>query len=187
KATIKRVIYGILFIFTIWTVFNAINPEFLKSGLNFKAYTLTQSDGDANASNESEKHAGQQTTQATSSSVTYCAEGLETIQGSYQMCKSVAGKMKQMISDAAGEGVTLIVVSAYREAASCTLTTGTCAKGVSNHQKGLAVDFSGFKTGPASDSRYVWLKNNASKYGFYNQLVDLGKRDEYNHWSTTGR
>lgn len=45
--------------------------------------------------------------------------------------------------------VLLSVTSGYRTADSCTLTQGTCAKGVSNHQRGLAVDFNGFKS--ASD------------------------------------
>ena len=55
------------------------------------------------------------------------------------------------------------------------------------HQQGLAVDFGGnFKYGPATDKRFVWLTNNASKYGFYNVLYKT-KRDEYNHWSTSGR
>jgi LAS superfamily LD-carboxypeptidase LdcB len=55
------------------------------------------------------------------------------------------------------------------------------------HQQGLAVDFSGgFKRGPATDKRYVWLRANASKFGFYNNLAPA-KADEYNHWSTTGR
>ena len=37
KETIKRVIVGLVFIFSIWTVFNAVNPELLRSSLGFKA------------------------------------------------------------------------------------------------------------------------------------------------------
>ena len=35
KETIKRVLVGLIFIFSVWTIFNAINPQFLKSNITF--------------------------------------------------------------------------------------------------------------------------------------------------------
>lgn len=79
KATIKRVIYGILFIFTIWTVFNAINPEFLKSGLNFKAYTL---DGSSSTPPASQPQTNQPSAQQTGT----CNSGAVTRGGEKPSC-----------------------------------------------------------------------------------------------------
>jgi LAS superfamily LD-carboxypeptidase LdcB len=117
-----------------------------------------------------------------------CATGLETVQGSYQLCKDVADKMKELLAAASAAGVNLQIVSAYRSADSSTVSGGgtAAASGMSNHQRGRAVDFSGFKNGPDKEGRFMWLQNNASKYGFYNILYKT-KSDEYNHWSTTGK
>lgn len=66
---------------------------------------------------------------------------------------------------------------------------GGCAaaQGFSNHQSGVALDFgeggcaytAGIKECPAS-KYWVWLKENASKFGFRNEIA------EWWHWSPTG-
>ena len=43
KETIKRVIVGLIFIFSIWTVFNAINPDLLRSAPDFKTVSGSSS------------------------------------------------------------------------------------------------------------------------------------------------
>ena len=193
KETIKRVIVGLIFIFSIWTVFNAINPDLLRSAPDFGSIEKESPTGDAGTAIPPPvappANSGQPVSPAPSNTLSqYCTSGLETVQGNYQMCSTVAGKMRDMIAKAAGDGITLTIVSAYRSAPSCAVTTGTCARNISNHQKGLAVDFGGgFKSGPATNPTYVWLVKNASSFGFYNTLIQAGYRDEYNHWSTTGR
>ena len=190
KETIKRVIVGLIFIFSIWTVFNAINPDLLRSAPDFGSIEKESPTGDAGTATPSPvtPTVPGQVTPPPSALSQYCTSGLETVQGNYQMCSTVAGKMRDMIAKAASENVTLTIVSAYRSAPSCAVTTGTCARNISNHQKGLAVDFGGgFKSGPATNPTYVWLVKNANSFGFYNTLIQAGYKDEYNHWSTTGR
>ncbi len=201
KEVITRVVIGLIFVFSIWTIMNSINSGLLKNSLNFSL----------DAIGVKIKQAVTGTTPSVSSSPApsgttpvptptnpnsntppagvsrACPEGLETVQGRYQLCKTVASKMKELISAAGADGVTLTLASAYRSADSGTVSGGTtAAAGRSLHQVGLAVDFNGFKRGPATDKRFVWLLNNAGRFGFYNTLY-LSKSDEYNHWSTTGR
>jgi hypothetical protein len=57
----------------------------------------------------------------------------------------------------------------------------TARPGSSNHEKGLAIDFT-CNGGPmrAGDSCFVWMTTNAAKYGFYNLPSESW------HWSTDG-
>lgn len=191
KEVITRVIVGLIFVFSVWTIMNSINSGLLKSSLDFSLKKIGVTVGSAVSTTLSTIAGGgsaSTTPSKPSNPITGCAAGLETVQGGYQLCGSVAGSMKSLISAAANDGVNLSVVSAYRSQNSSAVAGGgtAAANGKSMHQVGLAVDFSGFKNGPENDSRFVWLQNNASKYGFYNVLYKT-KSDEYNHWSTTGR
>lgn len=196
KEVITRVVIGLIFVFSVWTIMNSINSGLLKNSLNFSlkgigagikaAVTGTPSPaGTTPTPVPIPTNPSSNTPPAGVSRV--CPEGLETVQGRYQLCKTVASKMKELISAAAADGVTLTLASAYRSADSGTVSNGTtAAAGRSLHQVGLAVDFNGFKRGPATDKRFVWLLNNAGKFGFYNTLY-LKRSDEYNHWSTAGK
>lgn len=186
REVVNRVVIGLVFVFSVWTIMNSINSGLLKDSLDFslsKLGVFIKNVGTGNTTvNTSTPSAPTVKTPPAS-----CPEGLEIIQGSYQLCKSVSSNMKSLIAAAAADGVTLTVVSAYRPNDSATYSAGTvAASGKSMHQIGLAVDFSGFKRGPASDKRYVWLRSNAGKFGFSNNLAP-GRSDEYNHWSTNGR
>ena len=55
----------------------------------------------------------------------------------------------------------------------------TARPGTSNHERGLAVDFR--NCGTRSTACYKWLRNNGSKYGFYNLPSEPW------HWSINGR
>ena len=188
KEVITRVIIGLIFVFSVWTIMNSINSGLLKNSLDFSLKKLGVTVGSAVSTTLSTIAGTPTTPSKPTSPVEGCSSGLVTIQGSYQLCSTVADNMKSLISDASKDGVNLIVASAYRSQNSGAVAGGgtAAANGKSMHQVGLAVDFSGFKNGPALDSRFVWLQNNASKYGFYNVLYKT-KSDEYNHWSTTGR
>lgn len=57
----------------------------------------------------------------------------------------------------------------------------TAPPGNSQHERGLAIDFtSGGGTIRSGSSQFNWLKNNASKYGYYNLPSESW------HWSTSG-
>jgi LAS superfamily LD-carboxypeptidase LdcB len=173
---------------------NSINSGLLKNSLNFsleglgRVITSAVTGVPAAPSSTTPTPTNPTSNTPPSAVVRSCPEGLETVQGRYQLCKTVSQKMKDLIAAAAKDGVTLTLASAYRTADSGTLSGGTtaAAAGRSLHQVGLAVDFNGFKRGPSTDARFVWLLNNAGKYGFYNTLY-LSRSDEYNHWSTSGR
>lgn len=196
KEVITRVVIGLIFVFSVWTIMNSINSGLLKNSLNFSLKGIGASiqsavtgvpapAGTTPTPVPTPTNPNSNTPPAGVSRA--CPEGLETVQGRYQLCKTVASKMKELISAAGADGVTLTLASAYRSADSGTVSGGTtAAAGRSLHQVGLAVDFNGFKRGPATDKRFVWLLNNAGRFGFYNTLY-LSKSDEYNHWSTTGR
>jgi len=58
----------------------------------------------------------------------------------------------------------------------------TAVPGTSQHERGLAIDFtgSGGNSIGASDAEYIWLTNNAKNYGFYNLPGETW------HWSMNG-
>lgn len=119
---------------------------------------------------------------------------LETISDHHQVDSRIAGSLRQMIASAAGDGITLMVTSAYRpatrqevlhnqmidrflgygrsqEEAVAAASTIVLPPGTSEHQTGLAVDI----VTPAhqsltEDFAYtpagVWLAANAYRYGF---------------------
>ena len=122
--------------------------------------------------------------------------------GGIYVAKSVAGRLQGLLSAATSAGISL-GGGGYRSSASqITLRTAHCGStpyaiyqmpasqcrpptakpGASMHERGLAVDFTAggalitSRTSPA----FVWLKANASSYGFYNLPSEPW------HWSTNG-
>jgi hypothetical protein len=116
----------------------------------------------------------------------------------HKLIPNAATRFKAMKAAAARSGVTLSVSSAYRSPEEqlaawnnngCSLVNGRavcrvrtaavpCSLGGtgSNHTRGTAVDIT------LASGVYSWLRNNASQYGFYNQLPN-----DLPHWSDTGR
>jgi len=127
-------------------------------------------------------------------SVDFTPPQLETISEHHQVDSRIAGSLREMIASAAGEGITLVVTSAYRpatrqavlhnqmidrfldyghdqEAAVAAASTIVLPPGTSEHQTGLAVDI--VTPGHQSltpDFAYtpagIWLAQNAHRYGF---------------------
>ncbi len=112
----------------------------------------------------------------------------------------VAGQVSAMINAAAADGVSLRIGNSYRSVShqielrrkNCgssyyaiyQMSSGSCrpptAKpGQSQHQLGLAIDFSGCSS--RSSACYRWLAGNASRFGYYNLPSEPW------HWSTSGR
>lgn len=119
---------------------------------------------------------------------------LEDVQNGYRMDARVAPVMRRMISDAAAQGVQLLVCSAYRpyasqernfnakvteyqamgygleDARAATLRL-IAAPGASEHHTGLAADivtpaYQGLDDGYAETAAAKWLLANAADYGF---------------------
>jgi len=101
-----------------------------------------------------------------------------------QIDSRVWPQLRNMIEDAADDGVTLWIVSAYRSfgtqsslKATYKITYGSGAnafsadQGYSEHQLGTTIDFTtmgigGGFSGFSNTEAYEWLKSNAYKYGF---------------------
>ncbi len=100
-----------------------------------------------------------------------------------------AESYNMMSSDAAQDGVSLVVDSAFRsmveqqalydEKVAGTRTTAVARPGYSNHQNGIAVDIA-VQSSTQSVS-YQWLSANAADYGFYNVGSSFNP-PEYWHW-----
>ncbi|NCQ54492.1 hypothetical protein COV88_00495 [Candidatus Saccharibacteria bacterium CG11_big_fil_rev_8_21_14_0_20_41_19] len=139
---------------------------------------------------------------------TKCADGT-TDKGTYahptrgftiRLCQTDLGRVSSMVSQnvanmiaaAKQDGTALTSSGAFRDynaqkaarikngcpdvdiSPSTSCRVQTAPAGQSEHEKGLAIDF------VVSDSVSNWLKQNASKYGFYNLPSEAW------HWSTSG-
>ncbi len=201
KEMIQRVTYGLIFVFTVWLLINSINPNILKNSLNFSLSSI----------GVGIKGTSTSTTQIPGTVVPKprivvgtCTEGLETVQGVYQMCKSVSGKMKELLAAAAADGLTLTLSSTYRspekqialrkqncgstdydiyQKRSSLCKPPTALPGTSNHEKGVAVDFAGIPKDSCNE-KCAWLQKNAGRFNFFN---DYSITKEYWHWSSNGR
>jgi D-alanyl-D-alanine carboxypeptidase len=118
--------------------------------------------------------------------------------GSQQMRNAPATAIRQMQADS-GANVWIIAASGYRSYATQTSVyngyvaqygqasadTFSARPGYSEHQSGLAMDFSPIDQSFASTAQFSWLQANAYKYGFILRYPD-GKTDvtgyEYEPW-----
>lgn len=139
----------------------------------------------------------------------YIPEGLTNIDSAYlfEKDKSVQFHAKayphleNLLKNAKGEGLNLLVASAYRSFGTQTAlksaykrTFGTTAansfsadQGYSEHQLGTAVDFTtpstgGALTGFEKTKEYDWLKSNAYRYGFIISYPSTNKYYIFEPW-----
>jgi LAS superfamily LD-carboxypeptidase LdcB len=117
--------------------------------------------------------------------------------------KSIAGRVQSLVNAAAAAGFQL-TGGGYRDpneqirfrTANCGPTyydiyqkpasqciPPTAPPGLSMHEQGLAIDFisNGSIISKRSNPAYVWLSNNAAKYGLYNLPSEPW------HWSSNGK
>ena len=116
---------------------------------------------------------------------------------------SIADQLEAMLAAAAADGITLTGggwrdpaaqirlrrahcgTSEYAvwEAPASSCRPPTARPGSSYHERGLAIDFSenGRSINSPNSRAYLWLKQHAAEYGFYNLPTERW------HWSTTGR
>lgn len=104
--------------------------------------------------------------------------------GGKKVDASIADNVRKMIADAKKDGVDLKITSAHRSRQQQEVLyqkylngTGNLAAkpGTSNHESGLAIDFSNTR------GAYAWLKKNAGRYGLKNLPSEPW------HYSTNGR
>lgn len=124
-----------------------------------------------------------------------------------QILASTSPYLYQMLDDAKRDGVDLRIISGYRSYAEQTslknnysVTYGSGAnkfsadQGYSEHQLGTAVDLTTAKLGAsytsiAKASEYLWLKDNAYKYGFILSYPEGNSYYVYEpwHWRFVGK
>ncbi|HEY3450397.1 MAG TPA: M15 family metallopeptidase [Myxococcales bacterium] len=118
---------------------------------------------------------GYQSGHKTSVKVSYVGQG-------EWMNTKCAGAYKNMLAAARKAGVNLGTTDGYRtyaEQASLYRRYGSgraARPGYSNHQMGLSADIAG--VGGYNTRAYRWLRNNAGRFGFSNDV-----RGEYWHWT----
>jgi hypothetical protein len=125
-----------------------------------------------------------------------------TTVGGITVASSIAGQLQGLLSAASSAGINLsgggyrdpagqIAVRrsncgtsdyAIYEMPASSCSPPTARPGASQHERGLAIDFSanGSLIQSRSSAAFQWLAGNASSYGFYNLPSEPW------HWSTTG-
>lgn len=125
----------------------------------------------------------------------------------FKIHKSAKPALQEMIAAAKKDGVTLtpgsilrtssrqaqIVANKKKQGQSAEQIYYTSSHpGYSEHHTGLAVDFSPINDSFAKTAGYLWLKNNAHKYGFYQTFTAdysaySGVSEESWHWRFEGK
>ncbi len=138
-------------------------------------------------------------------SVAGASAGLSTVGcpggGSITVASSIAGDLSSLLSAAAGAGISMcgggyrdpadqIAIRrancgtsyyAIYEAPASACSPPTAPPGTSNHERGLAIDFTvGGSTITRGSTAFRWLQAHAASYGFYNLPAEAW------HWSTDG-
>jgi hypothetical protein len=202
KEQITSAIFGLLIALGAFALLNTINPALLGGG----GVTIEQ------VSAEIDEELVPWTEYQSGDNVTGCPEGFVdvvvtgTTPNKINVCKSISTNLTNMITAAktntpslklSGSGSrSMARQQQLREQNQCAdpkLPSNAChpvqvaRPGMSNHEKGLAVDFNCNGTGISKTDTnnvcYKWLVNNASQYGFKNNYSLL---KETWHWSTTG-
>ncbi len=210
KEVITRVVIGLIFVFSVWTIMNSINSGLLKNSLNFSLENIGVIIKGAVGGTTASTTASTTPSAPAGPSVTLpkgpiCEPSNVVEVYNIKVCNTVADNMKKMIEKARGDGITLTKagpISGWRSMqdqeflrkkncggeanvynASARCSPLTALPGQSNHQGGQAVDFAeaGNSNGGRNSPAYNWLDRNASSFGFYNKIVS-----EPWHWSVSG-
>jgi len=205
KDRIKNAILGLFIALGSFALLNTINPELLGGGgVNIIAVSA---DIDEETAPWTEYESGD--------SITGCPSGFMDVNvnggnpSKINVCRSIAGKLMNLINAAKANNPSISLSGygsrktskqqALRVQNNCAdpkIPSTSChpnavaRPGFSNHEKGLAVDFTCNGKSMLSDKTntnnicYKWLVANASEFGFKNDFDTL---KETWHWSTTGR
>lgn len=170
KEIIIGVISGLVFIFCIYLIFYLVSPRLLTS--NFILGVLDSVAQDAGVPSVENTTGGAPPssggTKSTGKGViggqNLCREGIVSV-GGKQVCKSIENKLQEMLAVAKKDGITLSINEGYRSEQTeqkyrdCfnNIPIGCNKDGhikqvtkpgtISNHTKGIAVDFNNAKTG----------------------------------------
>jgi len=195
KEKMFNAILGLIIALGAYALLNTINPALTgKSGLTIDS---------ANVEVETQPLTKNDTL-IEGTKTTSCTDGIvtaNTANGGIPVCASLKDKIVSMISKAKEAGINLFGFG-YRSKAtqealrsqncggsaninnsSAKCTPTTAMPGTSRHENGLAIDFTcdGITIKSTDNKCFIWLKANASAYGYNNGIVS-----EPWHWSTDG-
>jgi D-alanyl-D-alanine carboxypeptidase/Type IV secretion system pilin len=198
KEVIKRVVVGLIFVFSVWTIMNTINPNLLANTLNFN--TIREIFTPPSADEEDAEVPPPQAARG------ICLPADVVTVNNIKVCKDIKENLILMLEEAKKSGITLtqagprggwrsnedqIALRAKNcgglqnvnvRGAKCKPLTAL--PGESNHQGGRAIDFAeaGLSRDGKKSEAYKWLSSNAARFGFKNSIAS-----EPWHWSVTGR
>ena len=201
REKITKVILGLLLLLGITIILKTINPDLLivEPGIQIQALDIDENgDGvaDPTALNANQGSAVGIKPEA-------CPSGIVRVEG-IDVCKSIATKFGNMITAARAANIPIggwgartpqRQMELRNQNCSCGGNMGcinnkpvkqcvpwTAKPGTSRHESGLAVDFTcNGVTMRSGSSCFVWMKQNASRYGFFNLPSESW------HWSIDGR
>ena len=202
QKRVTQVLLGLILLLGTFILLRTINPDLLLidpriSGVGFELDVERELDpGDS----VSDSNIGSFVNSATSS----CPEGVTKIQGIF-ICKKKTKDLERLLNDAKNDNLNISgggfrtrkrqeelrnnncrcnnnLDCIYKTPAR-QCTPETAIPGRSRHESGLAIDFTcDGQTIRARDNKcFLWLKDNASKYGFFNLPSEPW------HWSVDGK
>lgn len=198
KGKITSAIMGLIIAIGAYAILNTINPDLTgKGGLTVDQVSV-EVDGEPMTANDPVPTGGAVTQR--------CPEGIDTnvvtSGGTFPACKTITSQLKNMINKAWTDGKKITGYGFRSKAKQIELRTQHCGSsqsdiytkpagqchpptaipGTSMHESGLAFDMKCDGTSIRSQSSpcFIWLKQNAATYGFYNLSSEPW------HWSTTG-
>ena len=205
---ITNAILGLLIALTAFLILNTINPNLLNVCLDqLPEARVTVLEEDRETYSEASKGVSYNIPEGTIAG--NCTEGIKKVETSFTpktviyVCKSIATNVEKLINTAALSSIKLSGWGAVSKEGQIQKRINNCGgntqyniyekpnkqcqpptarPGTSRHESGKAIDFlcDGVLIGSQDNKCFVWLKNNASKFGLKNYAAEPW------HWSTDG-
>lgn len=196
KSKITSAILGLIIALGSYALLNTINPDLLGGGGVNIQQVSAEIEEETEPLTKNDTFTPGQKTDKCSSGIVFAS----TVNGNIPVCSTLKTNVENLISDAK-KGGNIIFGYGYRSKkkqeelrskncggaaniynASAVCKPLTAYPGKSMHENGFAIDFTcdGATIKSRNNKCFLWLKDNASKYGFRNL------QKEPWHWSTTG-
>lgn len=203
-SSAKRDLYtaagGLLLALTSFIILNTINPKLVNGTVSLNQLAIgVDDDYDTLQSVKTSAPTGS-IPKGTAGKCTAGIASVNTSGGTFWACKSISDNLAKLMTAAHAAGLNLSgggfrtaseqiqlrkehCGTTYVYTAGARCNPPTALPGKSNHESGLAFDFTCDKTLiQSTDNKcFIWLKNNAATYGLYNF-----PKEQW-HWSVDGR
>jgi hypothetical protein len=207
KKRMLEALLGLLLLLGSWIILNEINPKLFDTDVNLQSTTIKAYEDEREVTAPTTSTASSLfSTSAPGGSVNLCTQGVSSVStanGTYTVCNSIRTNLQNMMTAASAQGIKLGGWSwrslnqqvALRtshcgstqydiyDKPSSQCTPPTARPGRSRHESGVAIDFTcnGTTIQATDNACFLWLKQNAGRYGFYNLPSEPW------HWSIDGK